>query len=75
MPVMESDYNSELIDVCVDECIDVFEKLQKAVEDIKPSNVPQEAAKARMIELIDRAFMPYMAEFAQCTQVFEQGVD
>ncbi len=75
MAKAETDYNSEMIDVCIDEILDVVDKLKTAVEQIECTNVPQTAARDKMIEIIERALLPYLSEFVQCTEVFEQGVE
>jgi hypothetical protein len=70
----ESDFNSEGMDVCIDNMFDYIDKLNFFVGQLEPSNVPQTAARDKMQEILDRALKPYMAEFAQCSDVFEQGV-
>lgn len=70
----ESDFNSEGMDVCIDSLFDLIDKLGFFVSVLQVESIPQTAARDRMQEIIDRALKPYMAEFAQCSDVFEQGV-
>lgn len=57
----------------LDDLLDIFEELLDDVNQIEPKNVPQQAAKDRMLEIIQGAFLPYLTEMIQCNQVFEQG--
>lgn len=59
----------------LDDLLEIFNELQEDVMSIVPQNVPQQAAKDRMIEIIEGAFLPYLNEFIQCNQVFEQGTE
>lgn len=73
---MEEDLDNMIgIDEDLDTLIDIFEGLLEEVEKIDPKNVPQRAAKDRMKEIIEGAFLPYLNEMIQCNQVFEQGAE
>lgn len=61
------------IDDDLDTLIEIFEELSDEIDKIDPKNVPQRAAKDRMKEIIEGAFLPYLNEMIQCNQVFEQG--
>lgn len=63
------------MDENLDDLLDIFEEMSIDVDKIVPQNVPQQAAKDRMKEIIEGAFLPYLNEFIQCNQVFEQGVE
>jgi len=60
------------IDDNLDDLLEIFTEMQEDVDKIQPSNVPQQAAKDRMKEILEGAFMPYLAEFIQCNQLFEE---
>jgi len=61
------------LDENLSDLLNIFEEMEEDISKIVPSGVPQTAAKDRMTELMDGAFYPYLNEFIQCNQVFEQG--
>ena len=63
------------IDDDLDTLLEIFEDLSGEVDKIEPQNIPQRAAKDRMKEIIEGAFLPYLNEMVQCNQVFEQGTE
>jgi hypothetical protein len=63
------------IDEDLDTLLEVFEDLSDEIDKIEPKNIPQRAAKDRMKEIIEGAFLPYLNEMIQCNQVFEQGAE
>lgn len=63
------------IDEALDDLIEIFESLSDCVDKIEPKNIPQKAAKDRMKEIVEGAFLPYLNEMIQCNQVFEQGAE
>jgi len=73
---MEENLNNMVnLDAGIDDLLEIFEEMAEDVDKIEPSNVPQQAAKDRMKEIIEGAFLPYLNEFIQCNQVFEQGAE
>jgi len=73
---MEENLNNMVnLDAGIDYLLEIFEEMAEDVDKIEPSNVPQQAAKDRMKEIIEGAFLPYLNEFIQCNQVFEQGAE
>jgi hypothetical protein len=75
MAKAETDFNFEVLDVCIDQIFDCIDKMSNAVDQLETTNVPQTAAKDKMAEIIERALKPYMAEISQCAEVFEQGIE
>lgn len=75
MAKAEPDYNAEGLDVCLDQMFELVDKLQGFVGQLETTNTPQMAAKDKMNEIIDRALKPYLSEFAQCSDIFEQGIE
>lgn len=63
------------IDDVIDDLVEMFDELEESIDKIDPANVPQTAARDRMREIVEGAFKPYLAEFIQCNQVFEQGAE
>jgi len=63
------------IDEGIDDLLEIFNDLLEDIEKIEPKNVPQQASKDKMKEILERAFMPYLSELIQCNQVFEQGTE
>jgi len=53
----------------------IFSEMLKDASAFNAVNVPQQAAKDRMIEILTQAMYPYLEEYAQCTHVFEQGTE
>ena len=64
---------NERIDENIDTMLEILEEFNTDIDNLKPLNVPQQAAKDRMKEILDGAFYAYMTEFVQCNQIFEQG--
>ncbi|MCK9154665.1 MAG: hypothetical protein M0P12_00975 [Paludibacteraceae bacterium] len=52
-----------------------YAEMLKDADVFNAVNVPQQAAKDRMIEILTQAMYPYLEEYAQCVGVFEQGTE
>lgn len=68
------DENDHLVrmDDNIEDLLDIFTEMEEDVERLQVNNVPQQAAKDRMREILSSAFLPYLAEFIQCNQLFEE---
>lgn len=63
------------LDENLDDLLEIFEEMAADIDKIQTLNVPQQAAKDRMKEILEGAFLPYLNEFIQCNQIFEQGIE
>lgn len=70
--------NMEAVERTDENVARMWEMLTQMLNDasgFKTDNVPQQAAKDRMIEILTQAFYPYLEEYVQCVHVFEQGTE